>query len=128
MNICQTKVLKVIKMNTMKRPIIIVGHTYNFTDKIKCYFNTNNTYYTYNQTLSKLSLMSPTSYQTALSRDIKFSIGKTLPTIILLNINIKNQVAEFFSFLGIYLQLIVGKIVGMMIFSKILTTSMKIVE
>ena len=74
MNICQTKVLKVIKRNTMKRPIIIVGHTYNFTDKIKCYFNTNNTYYTYNQTLSKLSLMSPTSYQTAPPRVIKFSI------------------------------------------------------
>ena len=73
MNIFQIKVLKIIKINTMKRPIIIVGHTYNFTDKIKCYFNTNNTYYTYNQTLSKLSLMSPTSYQTAPPRDIKFS-------------------------------------------------------
>ncbi len=43
-----------------------------FTSKIKYSINTNNTYYIKQGSKSKMSLMSPTSYQTAPSRD-KFS-------------------------------------------------------
>ncbi len=43
-----------------------------FTSKIKYSINTNNTYYIEQGSKTKMSLMSPTSYQTAPSRD-KFS-------------------------------------------------------
>ncbi len=55
-----------------KRPIIIVGLPYNLHQKIKYSINTNNTYFIKQGSKSKMSLMSPTSYQTAPSRD-KFS-------------------------------------------------------
>ena len=67
-----------------KRPIIIVGLPYNLHQKIKYSINTNNTYFIKQGIKSKMSLMSPTSYQTAPSRD-KFSYN------LLLNAKNKNQ-------------------------------------
>ena len=64
-----------------------------FKTKNKYFINTINTDYIKQGSKSKMSLMSPTSYQTAPSRDNSLQIILSL-------INIKNQVVFYFVYIN----------------------------